>query len=61
MTSKSGPSSAAETSAGVRTAATVARACPARFSHDELGGVKCRWKRRCRSSHLWVSGVLWVA
>ena len=43
------------------TAATVAPACPARFSHDELGEVKCRWKRRCRGSRLWVSGVLWVA
>ena len=31
-----------------------------RLSHDELVGVKCRWKRGWRSSHLWISGVLWV-
>ena len=27
----------------------------------ELVGVKCRWNRGWRSSHLWISGVLWVA
>jgi len=32
-----------------------------RFSHDELVGVKCRWKRGCFSSQSLMAGVLWVA
>jgi hypothetical protein len=29
--------------------------------HDEPVGVKCMWKRGCRASQAWISGVLWVA
>ena len=32
-----------------------------RFSHDELVGVKCNWKRGCFSSQSLMAGVLWVA
>jgi len=31
------------------------------LSQDPEVGVKCRWKRGWRSSHRWMSGVLWVA
>ena len=30
------------------------------LSHDALVGVKCRWKRGWRRSHLWIIAVLWV-
>ncbi len=31
------------------------------FNHEELVGVKCRWKRLCLSSHLATFSCLWVA
>src|SRR3954471_5774189 len=31
-----------------------------RFSHELDVGVKCRTKRGCASSHLWIAGVLCV-
>jgi hypothetical protein len=32
-----------------------------RFNRDEKAGVKWRWKRGCRPSHLRMAGLLWVA
>ncbi len=32
-----------------------------RLSQDAEVGVKCRWKRGCRSSHFLTGSVLWVA
>ena len=32
-----------------------------RFIQEELVGVKCRWNRGWRSSHLRTAAVLWVA
>src|SRR5437870_13204365 len=31
-----------------------------RLIHEELVGVKCRWKRGWRSSQRWIAGVLCV-
>src|SRR5213083_590749 len=31
-----------------------------RLIHEELVGVKCRWKRGWRVSQRWIAGVLWV-
>src|SRR5262249_37836058 len=33
---------------------------PTRLIQDAPVGVKCTWKRGCRSSQRWMAGVLWV-